>query len=42
MQLSPEITKKYKLLNSHCYIDPKFSEEDLLLFEKIILIQKFN
>lgn len=36
IKLSSKITKEYKLLNSHCYIDPKFKEEDLLIFEKII------
>ncbi len=35
IKLSSNIKKKYKLLNSHCYIDPKFSEEDLILFENI-------
>ena len=28
--------KKNKLLNSHCYIDPKLSSEDLIFFEYVM------
>ena len=36
------IIKKNKLLNSHCYIDPKLSSEDLIFFEYVILYKEFS
>jgi len=36
IKLSAKSIKENKLLNSHCYIDPKLSSEDLIFFENVM------
>ncbi len=36
LKLSSKIKKENKILNSHCYLDPIFSKQDIVLFEQLL------